>query len=216
MKKVVLLSGGMDSSTLLYMQLEKTKPQDILALTIDYNQRHIKELISAARITEYAHVPHMIVTAPMTWADGALIRENLQGIPAQSENKQQATIVPGRNAYLLSIAVSVAVGFEAGSVYYGAVLDDHRIYKDCRPDFFDAFSRSSEYAYDVSVFAPLAGYTKAQVASYGSRLHVPYDLTWTCYKGEVEPCMICDACMERLQAFESLGMDYNGKLYNYA
>lgn len=208
MKTVLLLSGGMDSTTLLYYL--KNEGDEIYCLSFHYGQRHNKELECARKITELTQTPHKII-------DITNINELLQGSSLTSEidipyghyedESMKSTVVPNRNMTLLSLAIGYAVSIKAGQVAYAAHAGDHHIYPDCRPIFFDKMNEVSLIAnYEpVSIIAPFLFLTKGEIAKIGKKLKVPYDITWTCYEGKDEPCGKCGACIERKEAMEEAG-----------
>ena len=208
MKTVLLLSGGMDSTTLLYYLLDIDV--EVYALSFHYGQRHSKELECASKITELTNTPHKII-------DISSINELLQGSSLTSEidvphghyedKSMKKTVVPNRNMILLSLAVGYAVSIKADNVSYAAHAGDHHIYPDCRPIFFDKMNEVSLIAnYEpVNIIAPFLFLTKGEIAKIGKKLKVPYDITWTCYEGKDEPCGKCGACIERKEAMEEAG-----------
>lgn len=205
MKTVLLLSGGMDSTTLLYYL--KNKGDEVYCLSFHYGQRHSKELECASKITELTNTPHKII-------DISSINELLQGSSLTSEidvphghyeeESMKSTVVPNRNMILLSLAIGYAVSIKADNVAYAAHAGDHHIYPDCRPIFFDKMNEVSLIAnYEpVNIIAPFLYLTKGEIAKIGKKLKVPYDITWTCYEGKDEPCGKCGACIERAEALE--------------
>lgn len=206
---VVLLSGGMDSATVLAQALEQGW-NVLFALGIDYGQRHSRELESAHKIAAYYRVKYRTVALP-TIASFHLTNRALS-VPAAKDDKQHLTIVPGRNAVLCSYAAALAISEDANEVFIGACADDYRSYPDCRPLFVDYLSTAFEVGYGVSVNAPLVRMSKTEIVALGVSLAVPYRLTYTCYQGAEEPCLQCDACVERSLAMTANGLDYFGDL----
>jgi len=209
MKVVIIISGGMDSTTLLYDILNKG--YDVYALSFDYKQRHRKELEMARKTCEKLKVPHKIV-------DITSINQLLQGNSLTSdidvpegnynEDSMKATVVPNRNMIFLSLAIGYAISVKAKKVYYGAHAGDHAIYPDCRKDFIEAMQKVASLCdYEkIMIEAPYIDIDKAEILKKGTALGVDYSLTWTCYKGKEKPCKKCGACNERKEAF-----DLNGK-----
>jgi len=197
-KGVLILSGGMDSTTLLYYLLKK-RNLDVYALSFNYGQRHSKELEMARKTCEILEVPHKIV-------DLSSIRELLKGsalidvidVPEghYEEENMKLTVVPNRNMIMLSLAIAYAISIKALVVYYAAHGGDHAIYPDCRPEFVAAMRTVAEQCdwYSVTVEAPFLFYDKGDIAILGRELGVDYSLTWTCYKGGKVPCGKCGAC----------------------
>lgn len=206
---VVILSGGMDSTTLLYNA--RQLHQSVYAISFDYSQKHKKELSMAKATCELLGVPHKICNLQVLneVAPSALTRtawEVPEGHYAEESMKQ--TVVPNRNMVMLSLAISYAISLKAPTVYYGAHSGDHDIYPDCRPEFVEALAKTALLAdwFQVCLEAPYLNMTKGDIAALGSRLGVDYSLTWTCYKGQEVPCGKCGACVEREEAFAFAGV----------
>jgi 7-cyano-7-deazaguanine synthase len=208
-KAILILSGGMDSTTLLAHAL--ADGYDVHALSFDYGQRHSRELFAASQVADHYHIRHDIITLP--------IEQHLKGssqtdksVPVPhghyAAENMKATVVPNRNMILLSIAIGVAVSEGADTVFYGAHSGDHAIYPDCRPEFVERMDKVAEIAnYDaVKVIAPFIGMDKGDIAKRGVELGVPFEYTWTCYEGGEKPCGLCGACQERAEAFAKAGV----------
>ena len=208
-KGVLILSGGIDSSTLLFHLIDRG--YEVHALTFNYGQRHSKEIEYAKKIAEYAknfgEVSHKIVDISSVHdliATGALTGEEEVPKDFYTEETQRATIVPNRNMILLSIAVGYAVKVGAGEVFYAAHRSDYSVYPDCRKEFVKALDTAVYLANiwtPVEIRAPFIDMTKAEIVSLGLKLGVPYDLTWSCYEGGEKPCLSCGTCLERTEAF---------------
>jgi len=224
MEKVVLiLSGGMDSATLLGKLLAEEN-KEIYCLTFNYGQRHKKEIDCAVRLLEHYRATqkgkillkeHEIITIP-TFGGNALTDdiEVPEGHYA-SENMKQ-TVVPNRNMIMLSIAAGYAESINAEKVYYGAHGGDHFIYWDCRPSFLEDMNMILENNdKTVQIVAPFMYLDKGDIASIGCCIGVPYEYTWTCYKGGELACGKCGSCVERLEAFikaaEEDPIEYEGE-----
>lgn len=208
-KSVVLLSGGMDSTTLLHKVL--AEGDEVKALSIHYGQRHKKELQVAKRMCADLGLDHKVI-------DLGAINELLQGSSLTSsgiavpyghyaEDTMKATVVPNRNMILLATAIGYAVSLNYDRVAYAAHAGDHAIYPDCRPEFVDAMRTPARIANfkGIELYTPFINRTKASIAQEGLVLHVPYENTWTCYEGKDDPCMQCGTCVERIEAFDSIG-----------
>ncbi len=211
MKTVVLLSGGMDSATLLYKTI--ADGHDVSALGISYGQRHRRELESAYNLAHRIGVPYQIV--PL---DGLqhVLRSALTSddIPVPeghyAAESMKATVVPMRNAIFLSVAVGHAWSIGAEQVATAIHAGDHAIYPDCRPEFLDAFNTMVKTASDgfvtPQVVAPFVHISKTEIAKIGHTLGVPWELTWSCYKGDCKHCGVCGTCVERREALADDGV----------
>ncbi len=207
-KAVLILSGGIDSSTLLFYLLEN---YEVHALTFYYGQRHAKEIEYAKKIADYAKkmgdFEHKIVDISSIHdliAAGALTGSDNVPKTFYTEETQKATIVPNRNMILLSIAVGYAVKIGAREVFYAAHKSDYSIYPDCRKEFVKALDAAIYLANiwtPVEIKAPFIDMTKADIVSLGLKLGVSYQLTWSCYEGKERPCLSCGTCLERTEAF---------------
>ena len=209
MKCVMLLSGGVDSSTLLYYLLDEG--YEVHALTFYYGQKHSKELESAEKLAEVAkkrgrveHTTVDISTIHDLISHGALTGSDSVPKAFYTEESQKITIVPNRNMILLSIAAGYAVKIGAKKVYYAAHKSDYSIYPDCRKEFVKALDTAvylGNLWTPVEVEAPFVEMTKAEIVRLGLELEVPYELTWSCYEGKDRPCLSCGTCLERTEAF---------------
>ncbi len=205
---VLIMSGGVDSTTLLWYLMERY--DEIHVITYIYGQRHRKEVEHAKRIVEKAKERAKInhVIADISCIHGLIAKGALTGeeeVPEgfYTDESQKITIVPNRNMILLAIAVGYAVKVDEREVYYAAHKSDYAIYPDCRKEFVKALDTAVYLATDrsVEVKAPFLDMTKAEVVKLGLELRVPYELTWSCYKGEERPCLKCGTCLERTEAF---------------
>lgn len=221
MKCVVLLSGGVDSTTCLAMAVEKYGKEHVLALTAYYGQKHAKELEAARKVAAFYGVAHQETNLSQAFAlsDCPLLQGSTQQIEHESYAEQLAeiggqgtiaTYVPFRNGLFLSYAAAIAISVGASVIYYGAHADDAagRAYPDCTPEFETAMNTA---IYEGSgrtchLEAPLLAWNKAGVVKEGLRLHVPYELTWSCYEGGDTPCGTCGTCIDRAKAFAANGV----------
>lgn len=200
-KAVVLLSGGMDSTTLLYYCLKTHK--EVHAVIINYNQRHKKEIEHAKRIATNTNVEFTLINLQLPNFEGSPLVDNNTSVPNQSDNKQAATVVPLRNTFFLLHACAIATSVKAQDVYLGAVEDDQLSYPDCRPEYFEAFQKMlHSQNSDIRINYPFVTFKKDKIVALGEKLNVPWNMTWTCYRGLVKACGQCDACKERLNAFQ--------------
>lgn len=209
-KAIVLLSGGMDSVTLLYWARER---YDCTCLTFDYGQKHKKEIRYAQRIAKKLHCPWIKINLKLPGLKSSLT-DARQKIPVWRRKKERnktipSTYVPGRNTLFLSYALSLAESYGCSDILIGANAIDYSGYPDCRPDYIKAMQRvarlgtqAGRQGCPIHIRAPLIRKTKAEIVALGRRLHVPFDLTWSCYRGGRKPCGICDACKLREKGFE--------------
>ena len=212
-KAVILLSGGLDSTTILYC----AKHQGFLpyGLIFDYKQRHRKEIYHAQKVAEYAHLEYKLVKISMPWFGSALLDKNIP-IPEHREissDEIPSTYVPARNIIFLSFAASYAEAIGAQAIFIGANAIDYSGYPDCRPEFYSAYQNVLETGLKagvegkkIKIKTPLIKKTKAQIIRLGLKLNVPYHLTWSCYKGQKNPCGKCDSCLLRARGFEACGI----------
>lgn len=208
-KGVLILSGGIDSSTLLFYLIDRG--YEVRALTFYYGQKHLKEIEYAKKIAEYAkeigRVAHEIVDISSIRdliAAGALTGDDAVPKSFYTERTQITTIVPNRNMILLSIAAGYAIKIGAKEVFYAAHKSDYSIYPDCRKEFVKAIDTAiylGNLWNPVEIKAPFIDMTKKDIVALGLELKVPYQLTWSCYEGEERPCLSCGTCLERTEAF---------------
>jgi len=224
---VVLLSGGLDSTTAL--AVAQNRFRNITALSVNYGQRHARELRAAHRVAEFFNVPHYVLDLTSV---GQLFQSNNasssllygQDVPDghYAEDNMKKTIVPNRNMILLSIAAGLVVSKGGGAVVVAAHAGDHFIYPDCRPEFLHAVEEALQIGNDepVGLYAPFKNDSKAAIVSIGHALDVPYHLTWSCYKGGDVHCGRCGTCVERIEAFRLAGVPdptvYDTAGYAYA
>ncbi|WPJ94069.1 7-cyano-7-deazaguanine synthase QueC [Coraliomargarita algicola] len=206
MKTVIVYSGGLDSTVLLYHL--RDAGHELHALSIDYGQRHRCELDRAAAICAELGIPQ-----PM--ADLSAIQPLLAGSSLTSpeievaeghytEESMKSTVVPNRNMIFLAIATGHALSIKAGQIAYAAHSGDHAIYPDCRNEFADAMATAIELAdwEQVKLSRPFVDWTKADIVRRGAELGVPFEKTWSCYKGGEVHCGRCGTCIERREAFD--------------
>ncbi|MFT8313651.1 MAG: 7-cyano-7-deazaguanine synthase QueC [Clostridium sp.] len=215
-KAVVLLSGGLDSTTALY--LAKSQGFEVYAISFNYGQRHKKEIESAKKVAEKADIKeHIIVDTNMNaWGGSALTDSHIQ-VPEGDENRQDipVTYVPARNMIFLSYAASYAEAVGAQDIFIGVSQVDYSGYVDCRKEFIDAMENAInkgtvcavEDNKPIKIHAPFMNMTKAEEIKLGMELGVDYSLTWTCYNGYENACGHCDSCLLRLKAFEEAGYE---------
>lgn len=207
-RAVVTLSGGADSATLLYFAMTQCKI--VHAISIDYGQRHIKELECAKTLCKMNNIPHTIVPFDLTIFGGSPLTDASMEVPAQSDQNQAATIVPYRNTFIAAIAAAYCGANDLDIIYIGSTYEDLANYPDCRPVFFDALQKAlllGGTVHNLEIRTPFISMCKEQIIRLGHfSFGVPYENTWTCYKGGKDPCMVCDACRERLESFRLNGI----------
>jgi 7-cyano-7-deazaguanine synthase len=211
MKRCVLIhSGGIDSTVLLGHLLAEGR--EVFALSVDYGQRHRREIEAAKTICAHYGVKHQVADlralAPLFGANA--LTDNAVAVPEghYEELSMKATVVPNRNMLLISVATSWAISLKASSVAYGAHGGDHAIYPDCRPIFADALDKAMRLAdwHEISLERPFVGMDKAAIVRRGAELKVPLGLTWSCYVGGAKHCGRCGTCVERKEAFKHAGV----------
>lgn len=210
MKAVVLLSGGLDSTTVAY--LAARSGHDIYALTIRYGQRHERELDAARRICQELNVAeHRIVS--LDFGDWGSSLTGAAPLPTDGVGDGiPSTWVPMRNLIFLSIASGFAEVVKADAIYIGVSQVDYSGYPDCRAEFIAAYQRAADLAskqfveggISIPVIAPLMHLSKTGTIRLGMSLGVDYDMTWSCYDGGELPCGVCDSCRIRNAAFAGI------------
>ncbi|MBI3578926.1 MAG: 7-cyano-7-deazaguanine synthase QueC [Ignavibacteriales bacterium] len=208
-KAVVILSGGLDSTTLLYWA---KREYNVSALTFDYGSKHNeRERVASKKIAQRLNVPHTIIDLPFV---DELFKSDLLrsggAIPQghYEDDSMRKTVVPFRNGIMLAIAVGYAESIEANIVLYGAHGGDHAIYPDCRPEFLKSMSeagRAGTYR-GVEIKDPFMNLKKKDIVALGMDLHVPFELTYSCYNGGEKHCGTCGTCVERREAFQLAGV----------
>lgn len=210
---VAIVSGGMDSVTLAY--LLASEGYGLHLISVDYGQRHRKEI-------EYAKLCATRLGASFDVADISAVGRLLSGsaltddvdVPHghyASEN-MAVTVVPNRNAIMLTIAYGVAVARNSALVAAAMHAGDHYVYPDCRPEFVESFEAMQKRAVEgfgdpsLRLYAPFIHDTKAGIVEFGARLGVPFRDTWSCYEGGELHCGLCGTCNERREAFELAGV----------
>ena len=214
---VVLLSGGMDSTTLLHYVAKRLKPDRLYALSFLYGQKHRREIESARWQAKAVRVvAHDVVDMDFFGGltpGGSALTDRAVAVPRLAEIVQDAltqppTYVPNRNMILLSVAAAYAEARGVGDVFYGAQQQDRYGYWDCTPDFLERINRllALNRRQPVVVCAPFVAMRKADELKLGMELGVDYAHTWTCYVGEASPCRECPSCVERMAAFREIGL----------
>ncbi len=211
MKKdsVIILSGGMDSVTLLYEYRDRVA----LAVTFDYGSNHNRREAAFAKLhCERLGIEHLLI--PLDSIHQYFKSSLLEGAEAIPEGhyaaeNMKSTVVPFRNGIMLSIACGIAESRGLKNVMIANHFGDHSIYPDCRAGFVEAMSQAmSEGTYDgVKVFAPYTGISKTDIARHGATLGIDYTETYSCYKGGAKHCGKCGTCVERKEALHDAGID---------
>lgn len=216
-RAVVLLSGGLDSSTCLAIAVDQG--YSCHALSFEYGQQHVGELDSSKELARHYDLPqHKIV--PLSFTDlltSALTDPDIELPAGRDPDDMQdipASYVPARNTIMLSIAVAYAEVIEADAIFIGVNALDYSGYPDCRPEYIEAFQRMANLATKravegklITIETPLLHLTKAQIIKKGLELGVPYQHTWSCYQGGERACRVCDSCVLRLKGFSEAGVE---------
>ncbi len=212
MKIVAIVSGGMDSATLVHHYINQR--DEVKALGFDYGQRHRKELEFAERLCNELDVPFDVVD--LTSISKFIAGQSSQVNPDvevpdghYADMTMKITIVPNRNMIMLAVAIGHAISLEYDAVAYGAHAGDHTIYPDCRESFAAAMEGAAKLCdwREIKLLRPFVNDSKADVAKMGNGLGVNFSHTWSCYKGRDNHCGKCGTCVERREAFELSGVD---------
>jgi len=208
-KAIVLLSGGLDSSTTLYYA--KSRGYDCRALIFEYGQKHSRELKSAAAIARLTKTPYRIMKIKLPWGGSALISKRRQCALSPFVGKKgiPPTYVPARNTIFISFALSYAEAIGADAIFIGANAIDYSGYPDCRPEYYKALQvliKKGLRDRHIKIVTPLIKMTKAQIIKLARKLDVPLEITWSCYKGGKKPCGTCDSCRLRDKGFAEAGL----------
>lgn len=217
-KALVLLSGGLDSTTCLAQAIESFGRCNVFALNAHYRQKHSREIISARQIAEYYKISYYEIdlSEVMKYSNCSLLENSTEEVPegeyAQQERKDGdpvSTYVPFRNGVLASVASAIALSLGADAVILGIHKDDAagEAYPDCSISFFESMKKAVEEgtAGKITLLSPFVDCNKSDIVKEGLRLKVPYELTWSCYNGGEKPCGKCGTCIDRRKAFEING-----------
>jgi 7-cyano-7-deazaguanine synthase len=215
-RAVVLLSGGLDSTTVL--AIAQSQGYECHALSFDYGQRHQVELQAAVRIAETCQVAsHRVMQMNMNAIGGSALTDNNIDVPTGGveENTIPVTYVPARNTIFLSYALGLAEVIDADTIFIGVNAVDYSGYPDCRPEYIEAFEKMANLAtkkgvegHKIHIETPLISMTKAEIIQTGTSLGVDYGLTVSCYQAndKGEACGVCDSCRLRKQGFADAGV----------
>lgn len=203
-KALVILSGGMDSSVCLADSISKY--DSVESVTFNYGQTHSKEIIQAKKISDYYKVKnHLIELNNLTsHFKTSLSKISNLKIPEKSTKEIPNTYVPMRNTIMLSIAVGIAESNNINFVIYGANAIDFSGYPDCRPNYVSAYNnllREAISGNKIEILTPIINLKKSEVVKLGNSLNVPFELTWSCYRGNDKSCGRCASCEYRLKGF---------------
>ena len=226
MLAVVVVSGGMDSVTLLHLM--NRRGYDLEVISFDYGQRHVKELAYAKYWANHFSAKHHLVNLTCLTnliSNSALTNKDIP-VPDghYTEDSMKVTVVPNRNAMMISIATALAVNIKADCVAVGVHFGDHTIYPDCRKEFIDSINKTMILANlgflpeGFEIVAPFIGVDKTEICLQGADMGVNWSKTWSCYKGGKKQCGSCATCRERKEAFSLAGVvdptDYIDKRKN--
>ncbi len=208
---VVLLSGGLDSATVLAMA--RAQGYACHALSVDYGQRHHAELDAAARVAKALGArEHRVIHIDLTAFGGSALTDKNIAVPEQATTGIPLTYVPARNTIMLSLALAWAEVLQAQDIFFGVNAVDYSGYPDCRPEYVTAFERMANLATKAAVegrpltlHAPLQHLSKAEIIQRGVALGIDYGITVSCYQADElgRACGVCDSCRLRKAGFEA-------------
>lgn len=218
-KAVVLLSGGLDSATIL--AIAQSQGYDVYTMSFRYGQRHVLELDSAKQISEKMGAKkHVVVDIDLRAFGGSALTDDIE-VPKERSDQEigtgiPITYVPARNTIFLSFALAWAETLEIDTIFIGVNALDYSGYPDCRPEYIEAYQEMANLATkagiegttQLKVHTPLISMTKAQIIQKGTELGVDYGLTLSCYDPDPEgrACGTCDSCLLRIKGFEEAGV----------
>lgn len=213
-KAVVLLSGGLDSATVL--AIARSQGFDCYCLSLDYHQRHIAELKAAAQVADLlGAAAHRVAKLDLSMFGGSALTDASIAVPQAPTQGIPVTYVPARNTIMLSLALAWAEVLAARDIFIGVNALDYSGYPDCRSEYVEAFQRMANLATKsavegktITVHAPLIDMTKAQIIKQGKSLGVDYGMTVSCYQADEngQACGLCDSCRFRQEGFAAAGV----------
>lgn len=213
-KAVVLLSGGLDSATVL--AIAKSQGFECYCLSLDYHQRHIAELQAAKNVAEKLGAKaHKTAQLDLSLFGGSALTDNNIDVPEAQTTGIPVTYVPARNTIMLSLALAWAEVLQSQDIFIGVNALDYSGYPDCRGEYVKAFqnmanlaTKSAVEGHTITVHAPLIDMTKAQIVQLGTKLNVDYAMTVSCYQADTagEACGLCDSCRLRREGFKAAGL----------
>lgn len=217
MKAIILLSGGLDSATVLYQAL--AEGYECHAISFNYQQRHQRELDSAKALVKQAGLTqHQLVNFDLRQWGGSALTSDAVDLPTERSLTQMSqnipiTYVPARNTIFLSFALAYGETVVSERIYIGVNALDYSGYPDCRPDYIQAMqevfrlgTKQGREGKPIEIVTPLINLKKTEIIQLGNQLGVPWELTWSCYAGDDLACGVCDSCRLRLAAFSELGL----------
>lgn len=213
-KAVILLSGGLDSATVL--AIAKAEGYECYTISFDYGQRHRAELVAAKEISEqFGAISHKVILLGLDQIGGSALTDKEIDVPESFSEGIPITYVPARNTVFLSLALGLAEVLEAHDIFIGVNAIDYSGYPDCRPEFIEAFEKMANLATKLGVEgkpfhiqAPLQNLTKAQIIQKGVACGVNYAFTISCYQADLDgkACGKCDSCRLRAEGFKQAGV----------
>jgi 7-cyano-7-deazaguanine synthase len=210
-RAVVLVSGGMDSAVVL--AIARARGYECFALSVEYGQRHISELVAARRLAVRVGAVHKMVKVDLRSIGGSALTDDI-AVPEEEGSGIPVTYVPARNTIMLAVALGWAEVLGANDIFCGVNAVDYSGYPDCRPEFIEQFERLANLATKAAVqgarltiHAPLISLSKSDIVREGLRLGVDFSATVSCYQADAEgrACRRCDACRLRAQGFADAG-----------
>lgn len=214
-KAIVLVSGGLDSATVL--AIAQNEGYESYALSFDYGQRHVHELSQSKKVAKaFGATQHKIAKIDLGIFGGSALTDDSIDLPDHEEEGIPITYVPARNTVFLSMALSWAEVLGANAIFIGANAVDYSGYPDCRPEYIQSFEDMANLATKQSIegapfkiLAPLIDLTKAEIILCGIQLGVDYGITSSCYdpRSDGKPCKLCDSCRIRAAGFAVAGLD---------
>jgi len=219
-KGVILLSGGLDSSTVA--GLAKKSGAEIIGLSFDYGQRHKKELEAAKNIARHLELKELkIIKLDLSLWGGSSLTDMSKELPINGINQEiiPSTYVPGRNTIFISVALSYAEAIKADFIGLGVNALDYSGYPDCRPDYIFQFQKLANLANKrgrennpIKLWTPLMKLNKVEIIQLAFDNNIPLEKTWSCYAGTLNPCGKCDSCRIRDHAFDQWSYKTSSKL----
>jgi 7-cyano-7-deazaguanine synthase len=216
-KAVVLLSGGLDSTTTLAYAV--SKGYEVVPLTVSYGQRHSRELRSAKAVAEHYKVKqHVLTNLDLSFLTTSALTSKTVDVPQRASlegisEEIPVTYVPARNIIMLSLAAGLCETVGGDAIFIGANAVDYSGYPDCRPEFLEAFqnvlrvgTKAGVEGRPIRVEAPILKMSKSEIVALAKKLNAPLHLTWSCYNGGEKACGRCDSCLLRLKGFQEAGV----------